>query len=223
MAIETQAVLFDHPESLPRIRWHEYARTATTDETSIIAWIMRLYNAGQAFDLDITYSTGRIWQNLPKPMCCMDLARHPGLHCIADVSELPIASNVARAVMFDPPFLADEAGHPEGSRIKTRFTTLHSMRDVYDLYSHGIRESRRILQVGGICTVKCQDAVHGGKQYMTHAHVIATAEAIGMNVLDLFVLIRKNPPFSPNMVRQVHARKTHSYYIVLAKARSKDQ
>jgi hypothetical protein len=62
--------------------------------------------------------------------------------------------------------------------------------------------------------------VSGSTQYLTHAFVIVAAQEIGYYVKDLFILQATSVLFSPNMANQQHARKTHSYFLVLEKGAS---
>jgi hypothetical protein len=43
----------------------------------------------------------------------------------------------------------------------------------------------------------------------------------GFMIEDLFVLLRNNRPGVSRVIRQVHARKNHSYFLVLRKSKRK--
>jgi hypothetical protein len=43
----------------------------------------------------------------------------------------------------------------------------------------------------------------------------------GFIVEDLFILLRNNRPGVSRVIRQVHARKNHSYFLVFRKSRRK--
>ena len=207
--------LFDVPETVRPIRWNEKARTVLTDEREIIRWIMLLHNDSQRFDLDPTYSTGRFWRGLPKPRLRFDIAPQvPGVVC-ADARRLPLADNSVQSVMFDPPFVV--APNPKPGIIRDRFSCYRNVPELWDFYRDALAEFWRIIAPGGLVTVKCQDIVSGGINYMTHAATIAMAQEIGFYCQDLFILHRQNVLWSPNMANQQHARKTHSYFLIFRK------
>src|SRR5205807_5556557 len=91
---------------------------------------------------------------------------------------------------------------------------------VLDLYFKGASEAYRILKAEGIYVIKCQDEVCANQQRLTHVEIVNELTALGFVVEDLFVILRKNRPGVSRMLRQVHARKNHSYFLVFRKAKS---
>lgn len=71
--------------------------------------------------------------------------------------------------------------------------------------------------------MKCQDEVSAGVQRLTHVEIIMNLVRLGFYPKDLFVMVRRNRPGVTRVIRQLHARKNHSYFIVfqLGAARSK--
>jgi hypothetical protein len=65
--------------------------------------------------------------------------------------------------------------------------------------------------------VKCQDEVCANKQRLTHVELINEFTAMGFVPEDVFVLVRTNKPGVSRVVKQVHARKNHSYFLVMRK------
>ena len=59
------------------------------------------------------------------------------------------------------------------------------------------------------------------KQRLTHVEIITGYEDMGFYCKDLFVLVRRNAPGVSRMVTQVHARKTHSYFLVFQRPKGK--
>src|SRR5439155_1395635 len=87
-------------------------------------------------------------------------------------------------------------------------------------HGRGASEAYRILKPEGIYVVKCQDEVCANQQRLTHVEIVNALTALGFVVEDLFVILRKNKPGVSRMLRQVHARKNHSYFLVFRKAKS---
>src|SRR5207302_2024538 len=88
---------------------------------------------------------------------------------------------------------------------------------VLDLYFTAGSEAARVLRPGGILIVKCQDEVCANRQRLTHVEIINELSDTGFVVEDLFVLLRRNRPGVSRVLKQVHARKNHSYFLVFRK------
>jgi hypothetical protein len=88
---------------------------------------------------------------------------------------------------------------------------------VLDLYFRGSQEAHRVLRPDGIFIVKCQDEVCANTQRLTHVEIINELTDIGFAVEDLFVVMRRNKPGVSRVLKQVHARKNHSYFLVFRK------
>ena len=88
---------------------------------------------------------------------------------------------------------------------------------VLAFYLDAAQEAQRVLRHRGVLLVKCQDAVSAGRQHLTHVDIINALRERGMYAKDLFILGRANAPAVSRILRQVHARKAHSYLIVFTK------
>lgn len=194
--------------------WRDKVKSASFDERQIIQWIMRLYLDGQGFDADVTYSTGHFWYDLPQPRFKFDLKPQVEDVIAADARRLPIASGSLRSIMFDPPFTVG-GGIP--GKIKKRFAFIRDKSELFHFYTCALSELSRILVEGGTAVIKCQDVITGGRQVWSHMHLMNEAEKFGLAAIDLFVLIASSFIWSPNMAKQQHARKIHSYFLVFRK------
>ena len=85
------------------------------------------------------------------------------------------------------------------------------------LYEEAEVEAYRVLRERGILIVKCQDEVCSNRQRFTHIEIMQSYQRIGFVAEDLFVVMRQNRPGVSRAVRQVHARKNHSYFLVFWK------
>src|SRR5205814_1086936 len=88
---------------------------------------------------------------------------------------------------------------------------------VLDLYFRSAKEAYRVLRASGILIAKCQDEVCANKQRLTHVEIINELSDIGFVVEHLFVVVRRNKPGVSRVLKQVHARKNHSYFLVFRK------
>jgi hypothetical protein len=94
---------------------------------------------------------------------------------------------------------------------------------VLELYILAAIEARRVLKSDGILIVKCQDEVSAGIQRMTHVEIILNLLKLGYYPKDIFVVVRRNRPGVTRMLKQLHARKNHSYFLVLQRGATKSK
>ncbi len=180
---------------------------------------------------DVTYGRGVFWRNVHKEdydVLPTDIAT--GVDCRA----LPYGAATLDAVVFDPPYM--EGFFRSGDITKAGEGTHNAFRDHYsngdelpkdgskrwhaaviELYVDGGREAWRVLKSKGTLIVKCQDEVSANKQNLTHVEIVNAYANIGFYCKDLFVVVRPNRPSVSRILKQVHARKNHSYFLVFTK------
>jgi hypothetical protein len=96
---------------------------------------------------------------------------------------------------------------------------ISNMSAVLKLYLDGILEAKRLLRPNGILVIKSQDIIQAGKQWWMH-HILMMQD--GFTCEDLFVLMQSSiPAADPKWKQQAHARKNHSFFIVLRKNKPK--
>jgi len=84
-------------------------------------------------------------------------------------------------------------------------------KTITQIYRRGMAEAWRLLKPQGILIVKTQDEIESGKQTWRHSIL---ARFPGFKQIDLFVVTQKGKPLL-RQKRQHHARKNHSYFLVL--------
>jgi predicted RNA-binding protein len=92
---------------------------------------------------------------------------------------------------------------------------------VLDLYFSAAKEAWRVLKYEGIYIVKCQDEVCANRQRLTHVEIINELAIYGFVIEDLFVVLRTAKPGVSRILKQAHARKNHSYFLVFIKPKGK--
>jgi hypothetical protein len=191
--------------------------------------ILQLHVPEGAMVADVTYGTGIFWKYVPKGKYVLkatDVAT--GVDC----RDLPYESGSIDCVVLDPPYMEGlfrrSVEHLAGSGSHAPFRQTYSNSEptvdgpkwhaaVLDLYFKAGREAYRVLRDGGVLIVKCQDEVSANRQWLTHVEIINEYEKIGFYCKDLFVVVRPNKPVISRLKKQVHARKNHSYFLVLMK------
>ncbi|WP_204623596.1 TRM11 family methyltransferase [Crenalkalicoccus roseus] len=191
--------------------------------------ILALHVPEGAVVADVTYGQGVFWRKVPPGryrLLPSDLAT--GTDCRA----LPYADASLDAVVLDPPYLegllrgrAETRGGQGSHGALRRFYASGQEapgqgrwhQAVLDLYLEAAAEARRVLRDHGILIVKCQDEVSANRQELTHVQIVTGLAALGFYARDLFVLVRPNRPGVARLLRQVHARKNHSYFLVFQK------
>ncbi len=194
--------------------------------------VLALHVSEGARIADVTYGKGVFWRQV-------DTRRYEflpsDLATGTDCRDLPYGSSTIDAVVFDPPYM--EGFFRQNGTRKAGGGTHRAFRDHYsngkeeprrparkwhaavlDLYIDGGNEAHRVLKPRGAFIVKCQDEVSANRQNLTHVEIINAYSELGFYCKDLFVVVRPNRPGVSRMLRQVHARKNHSYFLVFLKA-----
>lgn len=193
-------------------------KSFSRDEDEIITSIMALHNDGKPFDVDPCFSKGSFYaKGLARPRHRFDImpVRPDVQRC--DVRCLPLQDGSVGSVIFDPPFMFN----PHGTALTKnaaagRFTMFETWDELVDCYTGALAEFWRVLRPGGIVAFKCQDYTDS-RTTLTHCWVWRWALETGLYVKDLFIRVRDHGPAYNPALRQKHARKFHSYWLVLEK------
>lgn len=196
------------------------AAIATSD--AVFPDILSLYVAPGSVIADVTYGRGVFWRRVPEGVFRVlptDIATG------TDCRSLPYGDGTIDCVVFDPPYMHTPGGtahvnhqNYEGYYQNNRANSVKKYHEaVLDLYFTAAQEAWRVLRQGGIYIVKCQDEVCANVQRFTHIEIINELAGYGFVAEDLFVVVRKGKPGVSRMLRQAHARKNHSYFIVFLK------
>lgn len=211
----------------------------------LFARIAGLHLAPGSVIADVTYGRGVFWKSIDPEryrVFASDLtldprgfrASHIQLRDGVDCRALPYDKESLDAVVLDPPYmegfyrrLSQQAGSGSHSAFRKAYSQCQSAVPVQgkpkwhdavtQLYLEAGCEAKRVLRPGGHLIVKCQDEVSANLQRLTHVEIITGYESMGYYCKDLFVLVRSNAPAVSRIVRQVHARKNHSYFLVFLK------
>lgn len=186
--------------------------------------ILSLYVTQGCTIADVTYGKGVFWKNVSKSkyhLLFTDI--NDGVDC----RSLPYEDKSVDCVVLDPPYMhtpggTAHVGHQnyEGYYRNNSVTNGSGKKyheAVLDLYFSAGVEAHRVLRDDGIFIVKCADEVCANQQRLTHVELIQEYSNRGMIVEDLFVLFRQNRPGVSRVLKQVHARKNHSYFLVFRK------
>lgn len=200
------------------------AAIATSD--AVFPDILSLYVAPGSVIADVTYGRGVFWRRVPEGVFRVlptDIATG------TDCRSLPYGDGAIDCVVFDPPYMHTPGGtahvnhqNYEGYYQNNRANSVKKYHEaVLDLYFTAAQEAWRVLRQGGIYIVKCQDEVCANIQRFTHIEIINELTGYGFVAEDLFVVVRKGKPGVSRMLRQAHARKNHSYFVVFLKPEGK--
>lgn len=183
---------------------------------------------------DVTYGRGAFWRNVaPGRYEVLPSDIQTGVDC----RDLPYADGELDAVVLDPPYMeglhrrsqthmagsgshgAFRSSYSDGMPITAAGPKYHDA--VVDLYLKAGKEALRVLRGNGVFIVKCQDEVSANRQRLTHIELVTAFEDMGFYCKDLFVVVRPNRPGVTRLLKQEHARKNHSYFLVFVKRVSK--
>lgn len=185
--------------------------------------ILDLYVPHGATVADVTWGQGVFWRFVPEGrvnLLATDLKT--GVDC----RSLPYPDGHVFAVVLDPPYMHTPGGtahqghqnyedaYRNNATAAPEGTKYHEA--VLALYLEAAREAYRVLQPKGVLIVKGQDEVCAGKQRLTHVEIL---QGLGdlFAVEDYLINVSVNRPGVSRMNRQLHARKCHSWWLVLRK------
>jgi hypothetical protein len=198
------------------------AHVGTNDE--VFPEVARLYVSPGAKVADVTYGKGVFWKGVD----VKQFEFHPtDLSQGVDSRALPYQAGSLDVVVFDPPYMHTPGGTAHnGHQNFEQYYQNNSASNggkkyheaVLDLYFRSAHEAHRVLKGEGIYIVKCQDEVCANQQRLTHVEIINELAEIGFIVEDLFVVVRRNKPGVSRILKQLHARKNHSYFLVFRKS-----
>ncbi len=185
--------------------------------------ILKLYVKPGSIVADVTYGKGVFWRHVPPGE--YDL-RATDIQQGVDCRNLPYAEEEIDCVVLDPPYMHSPGGTAHGDSPFEKYyrnngcgnqTESKYHEAVLHLYRDAGKEAFRVLRTRGVLIVKCQDEVCSNRQRFTHMEIMRTYRKIGFVAEDLFVIVRNNRPGVSRIVKQVHARKLHSYFLVFWK------
>lgn len=197
------------------------------DNSEVFPHVLRLHVPAGSKVADVTYGKGVFWKNIPEneyKLLPTDIKT--GIDC----RNLPYADGELDCVVLDPPYMeglyrSDDSFAGNGTHSSFREHYSNGDRPsalgnkwhdaVLELYVRAAIEAKRVLKRNGVLIVKCQDEVSAGIQRMTHVEIILNLMRLGFYAKDIFVMLRRNKPGVTRIIKQLHARKNHSYFLVL--------
>jgi hypothetical protein len=197
---------------------------STAGNDVVFPHILDLYVRHGSVIADVTYGKGVFWRRVPAGR--YDLFA-TDLQDDVDCRSLPYEDGEIDCVVLDPPYMHSPGGtahevhspfekhyrnNGSGNQTKSKY---HEA--VLELYQDAGHEAYRVLRDRGVLIVKCQDEVCSNRQRFTHVEIMQMYGDMGYVSEDLFVVMRNNRPGVSRAIRQVHARKNHSYFLVFWK------
>ena len=199
---------------------------------------------------DVTFGQGVFWNKVnleDYDLHPSDLFLKPGVmrkfqhlnpQSGIDCKNLPYTDSSFDALVLDPPYMEsfyrNQKTQVGGTGTHDSFRQAYSSGEcleqsdssckyhdaVTSVYIQAGKEAYRVLREKGVLIVKCQDEVSANKQRLTHVEIISAYEQMGFYTEDLYVVVRTNKPVVSRVLKQVHARKNHSYFLVFRKQKT---
>lgn len=194
--------------------------------------ILKLYVPDGSIIADVTYGKGVFWRSVDESK--YNLLKSDAQMGI-DARDLPYEDCSLDALVLDPPYMEGfyrrakehQGGRGTHNAFSEYYNHLEEMGEtqggpkyhdaVLDVYYRAGEEASRVLKEKGVFIVKCQDEVSANTQRLTHVEIINYYSSIGFVPEDIFIVVRRNKPSVSRLLKQNHARKNHSYFVVLRK------
>ncbi len=199
------------------------AHVATNN--AVFPHVLSLYLPAGSLIADVTYGKGVFWRDVPDGLYRV---LPTDLSTGVDSRSLPYDGASLDGVVFDPPYMHTPGGSAHATHqnyegyYRNNITGNHTKSKyheaVLELYYEAAQEAYRVLKQEGVYIVKCADEVCANRQRLTHVEIINQLATYGFIIEDLFVVVRVNKPGVSRVIKQVHARKNHSYFLVFRKS-----
>lgn len=190
-------------------------------DSGLLDWAIPFYGgAGPHVILDATWGLGTFWKGSTyTPTASTDLDGRGRPSVIADNRALPFRDSAFSIVVYDPPHLSDHDTPGSSKLMLNRYGDAGRTNNVSHLFLPFFVEAWRVCKPHGIVLCKIADMVHNGKSQWQHVDMMKAAEACGFEVDDLIVKVRKSAMISGAWKNAYHARKRHSFFLILKKGR----
>lgn len=216
-------------------------KNISTDQHRILADIIALYNNGEGFDLDPTYSKGNFygtfkWVNpygekeeytIPQPKYKMDVAPFgEDIQKLKIMGDFPLENNSINSCIVDLPFIISVGpsmgnGNKKSNITSNRFSAFYPVGELIKTYYLFLKEAYRVLKDDGILVWKCQRTVTGGKTLNSPEMSWLFATSLGFDCIDTFYLEGKSRLISGKVKKQEHSRSYVSIFYVFKKSNKK--
>lgn len=201
------------------------------DNAPVFRDILKLFVPEGSTIADVTWGKGAFWKLIPEGTY---KTLFTDIQTGVDARDLPYEDGSLDALVLDPPYMEglfrqttnEMAGSGSHAAFREHYSDGKATEKVegapkyhdavVDLYLKAGEEAWRCLRNYGVFIVKCQDEVSANQQRLTHVELI-NAWAERFYCKDLFVVTRPNKPGVVRLLKQEHARKNHSYFLIFIK------
>ncbi|MEI6808400.1 MAG: DNA methyltransferase [bacterium] len=189
------------------------------DNSELIGHVARLYLRQGMTVCDVTYGRGIFWQRTDMTQFdfrASDISPQGKDISKMDFRELKYDGESVDACVFDPPYLSRSGKNSVYARHYKTELAGKNYDEMMGLYEAGMKDCHRVLKKDGLLMVKCADEIQTSRFRPAHCDVLNVAMKLGMEAIDLFVLMR-NQSGMVGSPAQRHSRRNHSYLWVFAK------
>lgn len=199
-------------------------------DPEILHQLFSFYNRPSGVVADVTCNSRKMWKGLnTEGVVFTDIDPEMQPDYVCDFRALPFASDSVSVLVFDPPHLPAAAGSKHsGQGGAASYITGYGLRNtvggdnISAVFAPFLAEASRVLAPDGLIFCKLADFVHNhAYQWMLVDFVSAVRDIPGMTATDLRI---KRDPCGGNLKsgrwkKSFHARRTHSWWIVVRKGR----
>jgi len=195
-------------------------------DCDLLASMLDFYPRPEGPIYDVTANKRRMWKGMDTShvvFCDIDPGVCPDV--VADFRRLPFGDSSASLIVYDPPHLPSAAGtEASHEQYVADYGLNHSVKgdNVNAFHPPFLAEAYRVLKQDGLIFVKLSDYAHNhAYQWSLVDFVNLVKQTPGLTPCDLRI---KRDPVGGNLksgrwVRAMHARRVHSWWIIIRKGR----
>ena len=206
------------------------------DDATLIETMLNFYPRSDPEPiLDCTHNVGRFWRGSQREVTRMDHDPRFTLDIVGDFrlmagvelrtgQPIVIPDASYSTIVFDPPHIGPQGRDKSNRRWEVEYGAhvecgKEQNWNMSYLYPPFLMQAHRVLRREGLVLAKIADQVNNHEAKWPHVDFMNDARTVGFTVCDLIVKVRTNPLRSSRWQRQLHARKRHSFWIVLRKGK----
>lgn len=189
---------------------NELTSVWTRSDAELLRHMLALYpRSTPQTVVDVTYGKGIFYKGSATLPIGLDMDRERAKDAVASYDCLPLKTGSVDVLIFDPPHLPKSGTKGVIKNLYNEFPT------GADPLTGFFLEASRVLKPEGVVFAKTCDYVNSGRSHWQLVNLMGVVESCGLCPCDLIIKVRAHALRHPAWTCQLHARKRHSFWVVV--------